>query len=373
MAFDLIRDGIEYLTTPFPRHLRDMGYVRELRQLAARGKRRFAEWRPHTERTRSLILEAAERCSLHDKALIVGSGLLFDIPIADLSRRFREVVLVDILHLWQVRRAVGAYSNVRLEQLDVTGVAEEMHTAARRRRTLAEPQCKPKFFLDDGFDLVVSANILSQLPVVPNGYASRWKYRSTPEQVRRFSRRLVIDHLDWLASFSGNVCLIADLERLYCDGDKVVGREESLWGVDLPEGGRNGCGTWLPGQRWNGTATYATASSATPSSLDGSGSIGGVPWPARDGTGGAFDAASEVHRNRVPRRSPLPPRARSRGRGRPPSSFRVRCRRWSQPPRGASTARLSLLLSYITTVSPAPKARSVRRTEMAASTGEISN
>ena len=118
MAFALIRDAIEYLTTPFPRHLRDMGHVHELRQLAARAKRCCAAWRPHLERSRSLILEAADRCVRNDKALIVGSGLLFDIPITELTRRLREVVLVDILHLWQVRRAVRSYSNVRLEQVE---------------------------------------------------------------------------------------------------------------------------------------------------------------------------------------------------------------------------------------------------------------
>ena len=118
MAFALIRDAIESLTTPFPRHLRDMGHVHELRQLAARATRCCAAWRPHLERSRSLILEAADRCVRNDKALIVGSGLLFDIPITELTRRLREVVLVDILHLWQVRRAVRSYSNVRLEQVE---------------------------------------------------------------------------------------------------------------------------------------------------------------------------------------------------------------------------------------------------------------
>jgi hypothetical protein len=54
-------------------------------------------------------------------------------------------------------------------------------------------------------------------------------------QIRKFSRRLVEAHLNWLAAFPGAVCLIADLERLKCDGPKIVGREGSPWGVDLPE------------------------------------------------------------------------------------------------------------------------------------------
>ena len=241
MDSGLIWDGIKYLATPFPRHLRVMGYARELRHLGCRRKRCEAAWRPHLERTRSLILEAADRCDDTGKALIVGSGLLFDIPVAELSRRFREVVLVDILHLWTVRKEANRYPNVRLQQVDVTGVVKEVHATARGGRALEMSECKPNFFLDDGFDLVVSANILSQLPVLPNGYASRWINKSVPGQMKAFSRRLVINHLDWLASFAGNVCLIADLDRLYCNGETVVSREGSLWGIDLPEGGRE----WL--------------------------------------------------------------------------------------------------------------------------------
>ena len=108
----------------------------------------------------------------------------------------------------------------------------------RSGRALDLPEYKPDFFLQDGFDLVVSANILSQLPLSPLRYASRRENRPIPRQVRAFARRLVVNHLDWLASFAGNVCLISDLERLYCEGENVVCREGSLWGVDLPQGGR---------------------------------------------------------------------------------------------------------------------------------------
>ena len=93
MTIDLVWEWIKHLATPFPRHLRDMGYVEESRNLAARQDRCRAAWQAHLECTRSLILEAADRCRRFDKALIVGSGLLFDIPTAELSQRFRDVVL----------------------------------------------------------------------------------------------------------------------------------------------------------------------------------------------------------------------------------------------------------------------------------------
>ena len=238
MTLGLVWDWTGYLMTPFPRHLKVMGYARELRQLGSRRKRCQAAWRPHLEHTRSLILEAADLSGATGRALILGSGLLFDIPVAELSRRFREVVLVDIVHLWTARKEASRYPNVRLEWVDVTGVVEEVYALPRGGLALDVSECPPAYFLEDGFDLVVSANILSQLPVLPNAYASQRMKKLANGQIREFSRRLVEAHLDWLASFPGAVSLITDLERLKCEGPRIVSREGSLWGVDLPEGGR---------------------------------------------------------------------------------------------------------------------------------------
>ena len=215
-----------------------MGYVLETRQLAARHDRCRNDWRPHLQATRSLILEAARCCSRSERVVVVGSGLLFDIPLAELCQHFREVLLVDILHPWQVRKTVLAHPNATVLDLDVTGVVRDVHDAARYRWGLEVSVEKPDFLLDERFDLVVSANILSQLAVLPNGYATRRMREPSAGMVRDFSRRLVIAHLDWLASFEGVVCLVSDLERLFCDGDLIVDREDSLWGVELPDGGR---------------------------------------------------------------------------------------------------------------------------------------
>ena len=238
MHYFLTWDGICYLTTTFPHHLKVMGYARELKQLGYRKQRCSVEWQSHLERTKSLILEAADSCDKKDKVLIVGSGLLFDIPIAELSRRFREVILVDILHLWKVRALVGRFSNVRLEALDVTGIVKKVYHSERLGCLPEVTNDIPKLFLGEELDLIVSANILSQLPVLLNGFSSRWKSKPTSGQVRGFSSQLVLNHLDWLSAFGGRVCLISDLERLHCDGDKVCSRERSLWGIELPEGGR---------------------------------------------------------------------------------------------------------------------------------------
>ena len=238
MAGCQIRSWGNYLTTPVPFYLRKMGYVREMKALGARRNRCRASWRIHLEHTQASILEAARQCEHKHKALIIGSGLLFDIPVLELSRLFHDVVLVDIVHLWRVHRQTSPFPNVRLVQRDVTGMVERSYMAGRRRKLAPMPLRRIEYFLDEGFDLVVSANILSQLPVLPNEYLSRRIRLVGQEQVSAFSKAVVENHLDWISSFPGVTCLIADLERLQYNEKKFVSREASLWGVTLPEGGR---------------------------------------------------------------------------------------------------------------------------------------
>ena len=241
MATRTYRAWLDYLAIPVPRHIRQMGYVRELRALRARHDRCRSDWHSHLEHTRAVILDAAAQCEQRRSALIVGSGLLFDIPLDELARQFESVVLVDIVHAWSVHRQAARFSNVRLLPLDVTGVVERCHALARRRSPARLPQHPVDCLAGECFDLVASVNVLSQLPVVPNGYLSRRIRTLTEAETREFSRALVTNHLDWLCSFPGVACLVTDLERL-CYGDRgLVSREESLWGVALPEGGRD----WL--------------------------------------------------------------------------------------------------------------------------------
>ena len=235
------RPWFDYMSTPVPRHLRQMGYVRELRALRARRNRCRSAWSSHLEHTRAVILDAAAQCERRRGALVVGSGLLFDIPLEELSRQFESVVLADIVHAWSVHHQAARFSNVRLLTLDVTGLAERCHAEARRRSAEPLPQRPVDCLAGERFDLVASVNVLSQLPVVPNGYMSRRIRSPTGAQTREFSRALVTNHLDWLCSFPGVACLVTDLERLCYDDCGLVSREESLWGVALPEGGRD----WL--------------------------------------------------------------------------------------------------------------------------------
>ncbi len=229
---------IGHLASPAPRHLRRMGYVRELRALGARQDRCRAAWGPHLERTRAVIVEAATRCDRRRTALVVGSGLLYDVPLTELSRTFDRVVLADVVHLARARRQAACFPNVSLAALDVTGVVEDCYTLARTRTDTPLPRRPVDVLGGQRFDLVASVNVLSQLPVLPNDLLSRRIRSLTDADIAAFSRALVENHLDWLCASAEVACLVADLERLHCEGTRIAHREGSLWGVELPPGGQ---------------------------------------------------------------------------------------------------------------------------------------
>ncbi len=238
----MIVEWFRHLFIPCRPEVRDLGYLRELLAIEGRAARCRPHWRSHLENCRSLILEAASACPNKGKVLVLGSGLLLDIPLAELSASFGQVVLTDIFHLPPVRRALKIHPNVRAVDADVTGTVAEVHRLTRTRDRCPLPRVAPDLFLDEGFDLVVSANILSQLPVL---LLQRLDQRLAleEEEMEAFARGLLEEHLAWLGRFPGQVCLITDLKWQSVTLGQTLEDEDALFGVTVPATGR----TWY----WN--------------------------------------------------------------------------------------------------------------------------
>lgn len=192
-------------------------------------------------------MKTAVRCPSRDTALVIGSGALFDIPLAELSGMFGRVLLADIVHplstRWQARR----FSNVHLLTVDVTGILN--HLPALPARFVQAPMASPSFgtstgqtspplrpdvpssgppltlFSNEHPDFTVSANILSQLPLSPLACLKR--AGSSPDERRRIGRRILTDHLELLKALPGVVSLITDIQ--WRSGDAA---KDLLHGLD---------------------------------------------------------------------------------------------------------------------------------------------
>lgn len=227
---------LEYWLTPCPPALRRMGYLSEIIGIKARYRRCQAAWTPHLERTKAVIREGMQQCASRRKAIIIGSGMLLDVPLRDLSDAFREVILVDLIHPWSTRWERRPFPNVRLVSTDITNTVESVLNVRRPTKNLVL-RGRPDFLRDDPeVDYVASVNLLSQLPFIPLGYLQRNEFIDD-NIARDLAVGLIQDHLDYLQSFSCCVSLIADLRRIKLNGGTVVDDLSALHDFEFPWSG----------------------------------------------------------------------------------------------------------------------------------------
>jgi hypothetical protein len=216
--------------TPAAPLARRFGLLREGIALWSRGLRQRKAWEPHQARCRAIIAEVAAELPRRRKAVVLGSGPARDIPLDVLCASFDEVVLVDIVHLPLLRLKLWRQAKVSLVSRDLTGAMAWLTGEAEGRQDpLAD------LIADESVDLVVSANLLSQLawPVAD------W-LEDNPDRAATLPDSLpascIAWHLDDLAGFKGHVCLISDIEMVERDRSGAIhDRLDLMYGVALPK------------------------------------------------------------------------------------------------------------------------------------------
>ncbi len=206
------------LANPAPLCLRRLGYVRQSGLLHARSRRCRAAWAPHLDQARTVVTEVAAGMRGRGLAVVLGSGLLDDVPLAALAATFARVRLVDAVHPWPSRLAVRRHANVALVTAEIS----------------AGPPSPAFAEVCAGADLVISANLLSQLPIVPVD-AHEAQGRPAPPGL---SARIVEAHLtalDALSTRTERICLVTDtLQRQEDRAGRITDTLDLMHGVTLP-------------------------------------------------------------------------------------------------------------------------------------------
>lgn len=232
---------VEWLTTSCPPEARALGYLREAIAIRARYRRHRADWQPHLDRTKDVIEQAVAATPQHRRVVVLGAGALLDIPIQSLAAQFKQVELVDLVHPRKARQIAAAHANIIHRSEDITGVAKALMAMDRGTSTLPDVTALPKLATDT--DLVISANLLSQLHDIPCAWLARRTSVSETDRLA-FGQSIVRGHLDWLNGLKSVVCVITDTQRRYIDGEGNAYRAwDSLQGESLPGGAQ----TWF----WN--------------------------------------------------------------------------------------------------------------------------
>jgi hypothetical protein len=228
----MIGEFIRYATTYAPERTRKFGYLKSLIALEFRARRMSTAWASHQRACRNLIVKAADLCERQRVAVVLGSGLLLEVPLKALTEKFERVYLVDIFHMPQVRREAKKHFNVKLLTGDITGVFAAIkegqppggHTPAPPPRI---PHLKEA-------DLIVSCNCITQLAKPFNDYFEKTRGFSDLDS-DKLAYQIMDQHAKAIATEATGIgVIITDTERFAMQDEKIVSRTDLLKALKLP-------------------------------------------------------------------------------------------------------------------------------------------
>lgn len=226
----MLVEAIEALVTPCPAFARGFSYGAEMAALGARRRRCRRAWAPHVTTAREFLIDAMQQAPKGGRAIVVGSGRLIEVPLADLAAHFSEVVLADVIHPLPVRLAAARYRNVRLLPVDVTGTLAPLRKALSDGTPLPEPAAP-----DLGhYDFAASCNVLSQLPLLPLEVILARRPAIPDSEQAAFAHALAASHLAWMRGLADVAALFTDVESIRRDRAGREERESTAWGLALP-------------------------------------------------------------------------------------------------------------------------------------------
>jgi hypothetical protein len=222
----MILEAIQYTATALvtPRAFRP--FIRSSLGLWGRAGRCAKDWAVHEENCHAFIRETIAPMKQRRTAVVLGSGLLRDVPIVELSKSFDTVVLVDLVHLASVRAwiTVKRLTNIRLISRDLSGLPDAL--SGKTPEPLAFLRQVPYL------DLVISANIVSQIGVG----CGRVLERSAHDNPDVIISQLICAHLDGLAQLPCRTALLTDVSYEVTDRNGAILEEDDLLcGVAAPE------------------------------------------------------------------------------------------------------------------------------------------
>lgn len=229
----MIGELLRYWTTIAPERVRNFGYLSRLIALEFRAKRCHDAWAEHLRRCRAMIVKTADLVAKKDICVVVGSGLLLEVPLEALAMRFGRVYLVDIFHMPAVRRAAAAYPNVTFLTGDVTGFFASMRDGSPPSPTMDPPPARIPHLQEA--DLAISCNCLTQLagPFIKH-FEKTGNF--TDLDADRLSYQVMERHVKAIANDTKGIgLLITDIERLVIAGDTVMEKEDLLKSLKLPD------------------------------------------------------------------------------------------------------------------------------------------
>lgn len=190
------------------------GYLYSGIALAHRARRCQKYWGPHIQNCHAVVQSFLSKYPDARSIGILGSGLLLETPLHLLASQFQKIVLIDAVHTKDVRRQVQVQYSDRKGDL----IWEE--------RDLNKTQEL------NNLDLLISANLLSQLPNVPMQNLA--KEDRTDLQLRTLQLEYQNHHLSLLKKSKCPALLFSDSSLITRSIQGQDSEAVSTVAVDLP-------------------------------------------------------------------------------------------------------------------------------------------
>jgi len=231
--------------------LSELGYVSTSAGITRVRDANAAAWREHALNNKQVLLQGAERAA-GPRAVVIGAGKLYDIPLRKLAERFEQLLLVDIdaaalaASVEQAGLEPKLRARLSLVQADVTGIndvflekaraalalADEAEVAAALRRLLLEyrvdepPRLFPEHAAEASLDFACSSMVLSQLATPLTSYvevqfAARFpsSHRTQAHDFQvalgQFTHRVQHAHVRSLLAAAPCIALTSDISDQY--------------------------------------------------------------------------------------------------------------------------------------------------------------
>ncbi len=228
----MLNEILTYLTAKSTKEARAMGHLYESISLIQREKRCHKFWLSHRTHCKNFIIQEMNKVETKNSVLILGSGPLHEIPIIDLASQFDRVDLVDVVHLKTIKNKYAHLKNVFFIEADITELEVEILRTKKIFNKI------PSLLLNNHYSLVISANLLSQLPYHLKKYLeNKANPKLTELELETFCYQVSADHYKYISQFSCPVLLITDLESHYYGpaNDELIEIQKPYINFSLPE------------------------------------------------------------------------------------------------------------------------------------------
>jgi len=190
-------------------------------------------WSTHISNTRRYIIECAKHIQERDTCVVLGSGFCFDVPVLELSRMFRKVYLMDMMHPPKVQRKMAEFSNVEFITEDITKIVIETANSINRYKDFAVDllMSSPNYSSGNICDrlgecsMVISVNTLAFLAKPIIQYLTRVKLidNIAEHQLETFVHRYHINMLP-----KGKSCVISPISKRLYNSDGLQMYDHSI-------------------------------------------------------------------------------------------------------------------------------------------------